>query len=93
MKVVSAAEMARVERLAYADGASEEEFMERAGRGIAHAVAEWIVRRDILHQVYLLCGKGNNGGDAYVAGRYLLQKGFKVTALQIGSGEETSALS
>lgn len=81
MKVVSPEEMVRIERLAYAAGASEAHFMDRAGEGVAHYVEEFIRHHRRQEQVLLLCGKGNNAGDALVAGRLLLQKGVEVTAL------------
>ncbi len=40
----------------------------------------------------LLCGKGNNGGDAYVAGVFLLEKGYSVTAYQIAPIHDASPL-
>jgi hydroxyethylthiazole kinase-like uncharacterized protein yjeF len=82
--VVTPAEMARIEILAYADGADERDFMEVAGRGIAEAIDDPVV--------CILGGKGNNAGDAYVAGRYLLQRGCDVSAIQIPDIETCSAL-
>jgi NAD(P)H-hydrate epimerase len=78
MKVVSAKAMAALENRAYQQGCSEKDFMENAGKGIAFNVQSHF---DCCH-VWLLCGKGNNGGDAFVAGRYLLEQGFTVTAIQ-----------
>lgn len=82
MKVVSAKVMAELEAYAYQQGFKEEEFMENAGRGIALATQEFIRRHQLAHCVWLLCGKGNNAGDAFVAGRYLLEQGYQVTAIQ-----------
>ncbi len=42
MKVVKAKEMARIEQLAYAAGAAEEDFMASAGRGVAELVQHFI---------------------------------------------------
>lgn len=39
-----------------------------------------------------LCGKGNNGGDALVAARYLAQKGFKITIVFVSSIDNLSPL-
>lgn len=68
--------MARIEQLAYADGHSEEAFMNAAGLAIATHIQE------LPHKpkVTLLCGSGNNGGDAYVAGKILSKAGYKVVA-------------
>ncbi len=84
-RVVSAHEMARIEGMAYAEGASETEFMENAGAAIASHVERFLSIHDLPKVVTLLIGKGNNGGDAYVAGRLLLQKGFTVLAYHIYS--------
>lgn len=83
MKVVSAKAMAELEAIAYKQGCKEMDFMENAGRGLAYAVQEYIKQNHLDHSVWLLCGKGNNGGDAFVAGRYLLDLGCQVTAIHL----------
>lgn len=83
MKVVSSKQMAFIESQAYRDGASESEFMEEAGSGVSLIVHEYVERHDLNKHVVLLCGKGNNAGDAYVAGTHLLNLGYEVTALQV----------
>ena len=92
MKVVSSKEMGRIESLAYDKGAKESEFMEAAGHGIASFVQNFVRDNDLAKVVTLLCGKGNNGGDAYVAGRLLHQMGFAVTSYQLGAVDECSPL-
>lgn len=92
MKVVSAQAMAELERIAYSQGCKEIDFMENAGRGIAFAVRDYIHQHHLPHTVWLLCGKGNNGGDAFVAGCYLLDLGYQVTAIQIEDFEHCSPL-
>ncbi|MCC5831633.1 MAG: NAD(P)H-hydrate dehydratase [Chlamydiales bacterium] len=92
MKVIKAKEMGRIERLAYDRGASEEEFMNRAGEGVAELVRNFIARYHLKPIITLLCGKGNNAGDAYVAGRLLIEGGFLVNALAFSSFEEGSRL-
>lgn len=92
MKVITPKEMARVEALAYQDGFSEGAFMEAAGKGIAEKVHQYIEQQKIEKTVCLLCGKGNNSGDAYVAGLYLLEKGYSVFAIQVTTIQESSPL-
>jgi hydroxyethylthiazole kinase-like uncharacterized protein yjeF len=92
MKVVTSQEMAHIESLAYRDGSSESDFMEEAGSGIALAVQEFIDAHNIEKHVILLCGKGNNGGDAYVAGVHLLQLGYDVFAFQLTPVQNCSSL-
>lgn len=60
-------------------------LMQRAARGLAHAVA------DLLGEVYgarvhLLVGSGANGGDALHAGAYLARRGAAVTAHLLSPG-------
>jgi ADP-dependent NAD(P)H-hydrate dehydratase / NAD(P)H-hydrate epimerase len=83
MKIVSSHQMAELEASAYRAGASESDFMEEAGSGIALLVQDYLEINNLNHQVLLLCGKGNNAGDAYVAGIYLLNLEYIVFALQI----------
>ncbi len=82
MKVITPKEMASLESLAYLEGASDLDFMESAGFGIAASVETYIQNQNLGKHILLLCGKGNNAGDAYVAGIYLLKKGYRVSALQ-----------
>ncbi len=92
MKSVKAKEMARVEKLAYDKGASEERFMNEAGRGVAELVQRYVADLHIEPLIILLCGSGNNAGDAYVAGRILLEGGFHVKALAFAPLEKSSVL-
>jgi len=67
--------MRELEALAFKRGATAEELMEKAGRGIAEA----ILRRYPQGMVAVACiGSGNNGGDALVALRYLAAEGWTV---------------
>ncbi|MCP5468939.1 MAG: NAD(P)H-hydrate dehydratase [Chlamydiales bacterium] len=88
MKVVTAKEMARIEHLAYAEGASEEAFMNAAGA----AVALHIKGLPGKPKITLLCGSGNNAGDAYVAGKLLREEGYDVTAFSLAPFEKSSPL-
>ncbi len=82
-KIVSATEMAAIEKEAYKLGCCEVNFMENAGHGIAVAAVNFITSHNLARTVWLLCGKGNNGGDAFVAGRHLLAKDCQVRAILI----------
>src|SRR3546814_10057784 len=65
--ILTADEIRAAERHAIDAGGSVESLMERAGREVARAVARLASRAPVL----ILCGPGNNGGDGYVAARYL----------------------
>ncbi|ADI39136.1 NAD(P)H-hydrate dehydratase [Waddlia chondrophila] len=92
MKVISSKQMAYLESQAYRNGSTEEEFMENAGKGIAIETDAFIEERHLPSEVILFCGKGNNAGDAYVAGVYLLSWGYAVSAVQISPLENASPL-
>jgi ADP-dependent NAD(P)H-hydrate dehydratase / NAD(P)H-hydrate epimerase len=74
-KVVSAQEMARVEK-----GGDPEAYMAEAGRKVAEIAIRYIETHHLSKQITLLIGKGNNGGDAYAAGICLLEEGYQVHA-------------
>lgn len=92
MKVVSSRQMKHIESLAYRDGASEEDFMEEAGSGVALVAHDFSERHSLDRHVVLVCGKGNNAGDAYVAGIHLLHLDYDVIAFQVLPISESSQL-
>jgi len=92
MKVVSSHQMAAIESQAYQNGSKEEDFMEQAGRGIATQIVSFAKKNNLPSHIYLLCGKGNNAGDAYVAGFYLLEKGYSVLAYQVAPIAHSTSL-
>jgi len=51
-------------------GVIEEKLMENAGRGVAEIIEE----RYDCKKCIIFCGTGNNGGDGFVAARYLSKK-------------------
>ncbi|MEC7838951.1 MAG: NAD(P)H-hydrate dehydratase [Chlamydiota bacterium] len=92
MKVVSSTQMSEIESKAYTDGCKEEDFMEAAGLGVANYVEHFVEANDLPKTVTLLCGKGNNGGDGYVAGYHLHKKGYQVIPYQIEPIEKCTPL-
>src|SRR5688572_13927463 len=92
MKVISPHEMMRIEALSVADGASQEQYMEQAGLGVARCVRDYLHAHHRQQQVLLLCGKGNNGGDAFTTGRILLEWGIEASALYVTPLDQCSPL-
>lgn len=88
MKIVTSDEMVRLEKLAYSSGLSEEEFMEKAGLGVAIRARQMVAEYHLTPKILFLCGKGNNGGDALVAARHLMRGGFEIEVMLLASQEE-----
>jgi ADP-dependent NAD(P)H-hydrate dehydratase / NAD(P)H-hydrate epimerase len=86
MKIVSAAEMRSI------DHATSERFgvpsltlMENAGSAVAHFILSDYSQ---AQRIAILCGKGNNGGDGFVAARKLAEAGRAVHVLLLCAPEE-----
>jgi hydroxyethylthiazole kinase-like uncharacterized protein yjeF len=86
MKIVTAAEMRAIDR------ATSERFgvpsltlMENAGAAVADHV---LAHHGAVRRVVVICGKGNNGGDGFVAARRLHQKGKTVQVILLANPAE-----
>ncbi len=86
MKIVTAAEMRAIDR------ATSERFgvpsltlMENAGTAVAEHV---LAHHNAVRRIVILCGKGNNGGDGFVAARRLHQKGKTVQVILLADPAE-----
>lgn len=73
MKILSVAEMVRIEQAADAAGHPYAAMMEQAGRGVAASLLRALHSWDSSGSVLVLVGPGNNGGDGLVAARYVRQ--------------------
>ncbi len=88
MRTVTSNEMAELDRHAICDlKIPSLTLMENAGRAVAEEAAKMSSGPEIL----VVCGKGNNGGDGFVAARHLWDLGFKVTIILIGLRDEVKA--
>jgi len=76
MKIVSAAEMREIDRATSERfGVASLALMENAGTAVAdYVLAHYASAQSIV----VFCGKGNNGGDGFVAARSLHEHGKKV---------------
>ncbi len=79
MKIVSAQEMRTIDRATSERfGVSSLMLMENAGS----AVADYVISHHATAQrIVIFCGKGNNGGDGFVAARKLNERGKKVQVI------------
>ena len=66
--MITAERMAAVDENAAALGVPRKQLMESSGNAVAAAVRRVAGPDD---SVALVCGRGNNGGDAFVAARFL----------------------
>jgi len=85
--VVSIEEMRNFDRWMVKMGLSPLVLMENAGRAVAYAAKETLSRNG-KNQVAIFAGPGNNGGDGFVAGRYLYNWGIKSDIFLIGKKEK-----
>lgn len=69
--MITTEEMARLEKLSEKHGVSTLRLMENAGEGLARVIAERYKLGQYRKRVLLVCYRGNNGGDGFVAARYL----------------------
>jgi len=82
MRVVTAAEMRRLDARTIASGTPGRVLMERAGRGAARMAARML--RGRRGGVVVVCGRGNNGGDGFVVARLLRRRGRPVSVWLFG---------
>ena len=79
MNLYTAEQMRAADKAAAQAGIALQLLMETAGRAVADVASRhWPAARRFL----VLCGKGNNGGDGYVAARLLHLAGKNVTVLE-----------
>jgi hydroxyethylthiazole kinase-like uncharacterized protein yjeF len=83
MKILTASEMRETDRLTSEQfGIPSTTLMENAGS----AVARFVLNEFPSHnRITILCGKGNNGGDGFVAARHLAQAGRTITVVLLGN--------
>jgi NAD(P)H-hydrate epimerase len=88
MEILTGEQMRRVDRRAIEVlGIRSLDLMESAGRGVARTLVEHYPDAP-SRGVIVLCGKGNNGGDGFVAARRLLERGIRPTVIALARADE-----
>ena len=82
-RIVTAAQMKKIEAAGNAHGLSYLQMMENAGLAVYKELTRQFPQPGML---LVVCGKGNNGGDGFVIGRAAAADGWKVTVL-LAEGE------
>ncbi len=91
MKLVNAEEMRAVDNRAINEYKIPSlELMENAGRGIFSYIDQKVLSEFENPRILIVCGRGNNGGDGFVVGRYLLQNEYDASFILAGTDEKLS---
>lgn len=78
--LLDADESRTADKAAIASGTSGEKLMENAGKAVIDAITQKYSPCPVL----IVCGTGNNGGDGFVTGRLLKERGWQVTISVVG---------
>jgi NAD(P)H-hydrate epimerase len=87
--ILTCSQMQAAEKALFATGVEPRPLMEKAGRGCAEAIRQFFPEPG--HAI-LFVGRGHNGGDALVAGRWLRAHGWHVVAKLVCPVEELAPL-
>ncbi|MBN1793908.1 MAG: NAD(P)H-hydrate epimerase [Candidatus Omnitrophica bacterium] len=90
-RTLSSEGVARVDRAAREIfGIPEIVLMENAGRAVAEAACEMLGKKK---RACILCGRGKNGGDGFVAARHLLNAAKNVRIYLFGAVDKVTGIS
>ena len=87
MRIATAQQMREIDRSTIQErGVPSTQLMERAAAAVADEVMS--LTGDFAGRVVCFCGPGNNGGDGVACARQLLEAGFEVRCILVGSHEK-----
>ena len=78
--ILTSEEAAELDRATQARGVSAADLMERAGWAVARSCID-LTGGTYGRRAVVVCGKGNNGGDGFVAARHLARWGLRVAVV------------
>ncbi len=88
MKLVTSQQMRDIDHTAIEEyGIAGTVLMENAGRAVADAAEEMV---EGFGHVLVVCGRGNNGGDGFVAARHLHNRGISAEVFLLAEAGELS---
>ena len=89
-KIVTAAQMRSIdERAIHGIGIPGLTLMENAGRGVAERIRDRVLDGVTTgKRIAVVCGRGNNGGDGFVVGRYLAEWRAEIQFFLIGEARQ-----
>jgi NAD(P)H-hydrate epimerase len=88
LEIISSATMKKIEKKAFAQGASDKEWMQTVG----DLIANYFLQLEPVQKVIVVVGKGNNGGDGVVVAKNLHQSTIDVTVFHLYPIDECSPL-
>ena len=80
MRILSSAQIRKIEETADKNGITYLRLMENAGSACAKVIRNRFDETG-LRKVTIVCGKGKNGGDGFVIARKLNENGYKVNVI------------
>ncbi len=88
-RLVTGAQMARIDRGAIERGVSGIRLMDNAGRGAGRVLSD-LVGGFPGEKIVVLCGKGNNGGDGFVIADLAASAGASVSAFLLAPADQVT---
>lgn len=65
-------------------------LMENAALQVYEILNQNYLSKHKIKNISIICGRGNNGGDGFAVARHILNKGYSVNVIYLGTSEEMS---